>query len=64
MAERTVDAAALIDPLAEVMGLVIEPAFRPGVVANFQLAMAMAELLGAVPTADDQLPAAVYEVGR
>lgn len=54
MRER-VDAEAVIDAVAPLVGLPMQPEWRPGVARFLGLAGEMAAVLDAVPLADDHL---------
>jgi hypothetical protein len=53
-----------LDVVAPALGLSIDPAWRPGVVANLAVAAAMAALLDAFPPGDAIEPATVFEADR
>ena len=54
------DAGACVDATAALLGLPIAPAHRPGVVAYFELAAAMAERVMGLPLAETDEPAEVF----
>lgn len=54
------DPAAFVDAAATLAGLPVDPAFRPGVVANMALAMKMAALVMGRPLPVALEPAPVY----
>lgn len=54
------DPGAFVDAAAALSGLPIDPAFRPGVVANMALAMKMAALVMGRPLGVADEPAPVY----
>jgi hypothetical protein len=51
---------AIVDHLAAVVGLPIDPAYRAAVAENFERLMAMAALVMEYPLPDDAAPAPVY----
>ncbi|QCI69055.1 DUF4089 domain-containing protein [Phreatobacter stygius] len=51
----------MIDALAPVLGLAIAAEFRPGVIANLQVAIRLARALDAVDLVDHDEPAPVFE---
>ncbi|WP_244635799.1 DUF4089 domain-containing protein [Chthonobacter albigriseus] len=64
MTEKTFDAEAHVSHMAEVMGLAIDPAWRPTVVANVATTARMAALVLSFPLSDDIEPAGTFEAGR
>jgi hypothetical protein len=54
------DPDALLDAMAPLVGIPVEPAFRPGVVANLTLIATMAALVDGMPLDEREEPAAVY----
>lgn len=64
MTEPVFDPQAHVVHMEGVMGLSIDPAWRPGVVANLATAARMAALVLDFPVEDDVEPAGVYEAGR
>ena len=64
MAEPTTpsdfDANAIADAMAPLLGLVIDPAFRPGVLQNLKIMAAMADLVLSVPMDEREEPAPVF----
>jgi len=54
------DPEAWIDATAPVLGLTVEPAWRPGVAANLGRMAELADLVLAFPLADDEDQAPVY----
>ncbi len=60
------DPAAFVDAAATLVGLPVDPAFRPGVVANMALAMRMAALVMGrpLPVADEPAPVYLPPGGR
>ncbi|MBN8938844.1 MAG: DUF4089 domain-containing protein [Rhizobiales bacterium] len=55
------EAERMIDALAPVLGLAVPQEFRPGVIANLQIAVRLARSLDAVDLADHDEPAPVFE---
>lgn len=55
------DAQAVIDAMAPMIGIEIDPDFREGVAVNLQLAAELAELVLAFPLEVGNLPAPVFE---
>ncbi|WP_246088609.1 DUF4089 domain-containing protein [Phreatobacter stygius] len=55
------EAERMIDALAPVLGLAIAAEFRPGVIANLQVAIRLARALDAVDLVDHDEPAPVFE---
>jgi hypothetical protein len=55
-----VDPEAVVDAVAPWLGLVIAPAFRPGVLHNLAVMTAMADLVLAAPVDEREEPAAVF----
>lgn len=54
------DPEALIDAMAPLLAIPVEPAFRPGIVANLTLIAALAALVDEAPIDEREEPAAVY----
>jgi hypothetical protein len=54
------DADAVIDAMAAMVGLVVEPEYRPGVTAHLNAARAIAADVLAFETDDEAEPAPVY----
>lgn len=54
------DADAIADAMAPLLGLVIDPAFRPGVIQNLKVMAAMADLVLSAPMDDREEPAPVF----
>lgn len=54
------DADAIADAMAPLLGLVIEPGFRPGVLQNLTVMAAMADLILALPMDEREEPAPVF----
>jgi hypothetical protein len=54
------DPEALIDAMAPLVGIPVDPAFRPGVAANLALIATMAALVDGAPLDEREEPAAVY----
>ncbi|MDX7951912.1 DUF4089 domain-containing protein [Lichenihabitans sp. Uapishka_5] len=54
------DPDAVIDAMAPLLGLLVTPAQRPGVLANLKLTAALAALVLEVPLDDHAEPAAVF----
>lgn len=52
--------AAAVDAQASVLGLVLDPAHRPGVLQYYALAASMAELVEGLPLGITDEPAAVF----
>ncbi len=61
MADQPFDAGAYVDAAAELVGLPLDPAHRPGVVENLERIAQMAALVMAFPLPDDTEPAPVYQ---
>lgn len=55
------EAERIIDAVAPVLGLAVPQAFRPGVIANLQIAIRLARALDAVDLVDHDEPAPVFE---
>jgi hypothetical protein len=55
------DPEAHLAHMAPLIGLAVEPAWRPAVVANLAATAAAAELVLAFPLADHEEPAPVFE---
>jgi hypothetical protein len=60
MAAPKFDPDAWIDQAAPLIGLAIDPAWRPGVVANLTRMAEVAELVMAFPLADDEESGPVF----
>lgn len=60
MAASEFDSEAYVDVAAQLIGLSIDPAHRPGVVLNFGRIAEMAALVMVFPLGDESEPAAVY----
>ena len=60
LADRPFDAAAYVDAAADLIGLPLDPAHRPGVILNMQRIAEMAALVMAFPLPDDVEPAPVF----
>ena len=60
MSNDSQDIAAYVDSAAEVIGLTLDPAHRPGVILNFGRIAEMAALVIEFPLPDDCEPAPVY----
>lgn len=58
--DPTTDPGAFVDAAAALAGLPIDPAFRPGVVANMALASRMAALVMGRPLGVADEPAPIY----
>ena len=54
------DPEAVIDAMAPLLGLAIEPAYRPGIVTNLNVTAALAALVLEFPLDDHAEPAAVF----
>lgn len=54
------DADAIADAMAPLLGLVIEPGFRPGVLQNVKVMAAMADIVLALPMDEREEPAPVF----
>jgi hypothetical protein len=54
------DPDAVADAMAPLLGLVIDPAYRPGVLANLKVMAAMADLVLSVPMDEREEPAPVF----
>ena len=54
------DAEAYVDQASRLLGINLDPAFRPGVVANIALIRHMAELVTGLPLAVEDEPAPVF----
>lgn len=59
-AAPTFDAEAYVDQASLLLGLNLDPAFRPGVVTNIALIRRMAELVMGLPLAVEDEPAPVF----
>ncbi|MDZ5448456.1 MULTISPECIES: DUF4089 domain-containing protein [Labrys] len=55
------DAQAVIDAMAPMIGIEIDPDFREGVAANLKLTADLAQLVLSFPVEDGDQPAAVFE---
>ncbi|MBP0583001.1 DUF4089 domain-containing protein [Labrys sp. LIt4] len=55
------DAQAVIDAMAPMIGIEIDPDFREGVAANLKLTADLAQLVLSFPIEDGDQPAAVFE---
>ena len=55
------DAQAVIDAMAPMIGIEIDPDFREGVAANLKLTVDLAQLVLSFPVEDGDQPAAVFE---
>lgn len=53
MTEPSLDAAALVDQLAPLVALPLQPDHRPGVVDNFARIVSIAQLVTEFPLPDD-----------
>ena len=60
MADQPFDAEAYVDAAAALIGLTIDPAHRPGVVANLERIAQMAALVMEFPLPDEAEPAPVF----
>jgi hypothetical protein len=60
MADEPFDAAAYVDAAAKLIGLPIDPAHRPGVVANLERIAQMAALVMEFDLPEETEPAPVY----
>ena len=60
MSNDSQDIAAYVDSAAELIGLTLDPAHRPGVILNFGRIAEMAALVMEFPLPDDCEPAPVY----
>jgi hypothetical protein len=60
MTEKVFDADAYADAASAAIGLVIDPAFRPGVVQNLELLHRMAAAVMDFPLPEDTEPAPVF----
>ena len=54
------DPQAVIDAMAPLLGIPVDPSFRPGIVANLELIAMLAALLDAAPIDEREEPAAVF----
>jgi hypothetical protein len=54
------DADAVADAMAPLLGLALDPAFRPGVLQNLRVMAAMAGIVLATPLDEREEPASVY----
>ncbi|MDT3378974.1 DUF4089 domain-containing protein [Labrys neptuniae] len=55
------DAQAVIDAMAPMIGIEVDPDFREGVAANLKLTADLAQLVLSFPIEDGNQPAAVFE---
>jgi hypothetical protein len=55
-----IDPETLLDAMGPLLGIPVDPAFRPGVVANLTLIATMAALVDGMPLDEREEPAAVY----
>ncbi|MGJ4855964.1 DUF4089 domain-containing protein [Labrys sp. KB_33_2] len=55
------DAQAVIDAMAPMIGIEVDPDFREGVAANLKLTAELAQLVLSFPIEDSNQPAAVFE---
>jgi hypothetical protein len=55
------DAQAVIDAMAPMIGIEIDPDFREGVATNLKLTADLAQLVLSFPVEDGNQPAAVFE---
>jgi hypothetical protein len=55
------DIDAWIDAMMPVLGIALDPAFRPGVVQNLQVVLRLAGLVLEFPLDEREEPAPVYE---
>jgi hypothetical protein len=60
MPDDTFDAEAYVDAAARLVGLKLDPAYRPGVVLNLERVAQMAVLVMEFPLPDDTEPAPVF----
>ncbi len=58
--EAPFHAEAVLDAMAPLVGIPVDPAFRPGVVANLTLIAKMAALVDGAAIDEREEPAAVY----
>jgi Protein of unknown function (DUF4089) len=61
MAEEFLASAPLVDLLAQLLELDLDPEHRPGVIANFERTTAIARLVMEFPIADDVEVAPVFQ---
>ena len=54
------DPHSVIDAMAPLLGIPVDPSFRPGIVANLELIAMLAALLDAAPIDEREEPAAVF----
>jgi len=54
------DPNAVIDAMASLLGLVIEPDYRAGIVANLAVTVRFAAMIATFPLDDHEEPAAVF----
>jgi hypothetical protein len=55
------DIATLVDLMAQLLDLPLDPDYRPGVIANFERTAAIAQLVMDFPLADDIEVAPIYQ---
>ena len=60
LADQPFDAAAYVDAAAALLGIAIDPAYRPGVVLNLERIAQMASLVMDFPLPDEAEPAPVF----
>jgi hypothetical protein len=60
MADHPLDAEAYVDAAAALIGLPIDPAYRPGVVVNLERIAQMAALIMEFALPDEAEPAPVF----
>ena len=60
MSETRMDPEAVIDAMAPLLGLTIEPSYRPGIMLNLDIAVRLAALVLDFPLGDHAEPAAVF----
>jgi hypothetical protein len=61
MTDTSMDISQLVDLLAQVIQLPLDPAHRPGVIANFERTMTIAQLVMEFPLPDEIEVAPVFE---
>jgi hypothetical protein len=61
MTDHDFDAQAYVDAAGRLVGLPLDPAHRPGVIANLERIAQMAALVMEFPLPDEIEPAPVYE---
>ena len=64
MPDSTFDAAKHVDHMAAVLGLAIDPAYMPGVVANMARTHEIAQLVTEFPLPDDAGLAPTFHPGE